>query len=155
MNFAQTAYSYRADRQVPKFDDSRPVIVFDGVCVLCNGFARFVAKRDTAQQFRFTHAQSALGQGLFRHYGLNPVAFETNLLIMDGRAYGKLEAFSQIARRLGLPWTLIGHAVRAIPDLIGDPLYNLIARNRYRLFGRYDVCAVPDASWRERMIDHP
>jgi predicted DCC family thiol-disulfide oxidoreductase YuxK len=152
MTIGTAAYTYRADPTVPKFDDSRPVIVFDGVCVLCNGFARFLAKRDTDGLFRFTHAQSALGQGLFRHYGLNPVEYETNLLIMDGRAYGKLKAFSQIARRLGLPCSLIGHAMRSIPGIIGDPLYNLIAHNRYRLFGQYDACALADASWRERMI---
>jgi predicted DCC family thiol-disulfide oxidoreductase YuxK len=154
MKIAHPAYSYRDDRQVPKFDDSRPVIVFDGVCVLCHGFARFLAKRDTAEQFRFTYAQSALGQGLFRHYGFNAIEFETNLLIADGLAYGKLAAFSQITRRLGRPWSLIGHAIRPIPARLGDPAYDLIARNRYRLFGRHDVCALPDPSWAKRMIDH-
>jgi predicted DCC family thiol-disulfide oxidoreductase YuxK len=153
MNLPHAAYSYRDDPQVPKFDDSRPVVVFDGVCVLCHGFARFLAKRDTAQVFRFTYAQSALGQGLFRHYGLNPIEFETNLLIADGLAYGKLAAFSQITRRLGLPWSLLGHAIRPIPARLGDPAYDLIARNRYRLFGRHEVCALPDPSWRERMLD--
>ena len=154
MTLGTTAYSYRADPVVPKFDDSHPVIVFDGVCELCNGFARFVARRDTAAIFRFTHAQAALGQGLYRHYGLNPTEFETSLLIMDGRAYDKLDGFSQIARRLGLPWSLLGHAMRPLPAVIGDPLYNLIAQHRYRLFGRHDVCAVPDPSWAKRMIDH-
>jgi predicted DCC family thiol-disulfide oxidoreductase YuxK len=152
MKIARPAYSYRDDRQVPDFDDSRPVIVFDGVCVLCHGFARFVAKHDTAQLFRFTYAQSPLGQGLFRHYGLNPIEFETNLLIMDGRAFGKLAAFGQITRKLGLPRSALGHAIRAIPARLGDPAYDLIAQSRYRLFGRHELCALPDPSWAERMI---
>jgi predicted DCC family thiol-disulfide oxidoreductase YuxK len=152
MKIDRPAFSYRDDPQVPTFDDSRPVVVFDGVCVLCHGFARFLAKRDTAVQFRFTYAQSRLGQGMFRHYGLNPVEFETNLLIADGLAYGKLAAFSQITRRLGLPWSAVGHALRLIPSRLGDPAYDLIAQNRYRLFGRHDVCVLPDPSWAKRMI---
>jgi predicted DCC family thiol-disulfide oxidoreductase YuxK len=153
MKIDRPAYSYRNDPQVPKFGDSRPVVVFDGVCVLCHGFARFLAKHDTAEQFRFTYAQSALGQGLFHHYGLNPVEFETNLLIADGLAYGKLAAFSLIMRRLGLPWSALGHAIRPLPAFIGNPAYDLIAQNRYRLFGRHDMCALPDPSWAKRMID--
>ena len=145
-------HSYRADARVPTFDDRQPLIVFDGVCVLCNHFAQFVAARDTAQLFRFTHAQSPLGQGLFRHYGLDPINFETNLLILDGRAYGRLQAFSQITRRLGAPWSLVGHAARVLPAFIGDPAYDTLARNRYRLFGRHEVCALPDPSWRSRLI---
>jgi predicted DCC family thiol-disulfide oxidoreductase YuxK len=152
MQPSMTAFSYRADPQVPGFNDSRPVIVFDGVCVLCHGFARFVARVDTAQRFRFTTAQSPLGRGLFHHYGLNPTDFETNLLIADGHAYGKIAAFSRIMRQLGLPWSALGHALRLIPAVIGDPAYDIVARNRYRLFGRHAVCAQPDASWAERVI---
>jgi predicted DCC family thiol-disulfide oxidoreductase YuxK len=152
MQCANPAFSYRTDVQVPAFDDTRPVIVFDGVCVLCHSFARFVARHDREQRFRFASAQSALGQGLFRHYGLNATDFETNLLVADGRATGKLSAFSLIMRQLGLPWSVLGHAVRLVPPAIGDPAYDVIARNRYRLFGRYATCAVPDASWRARVI---
>jgi predicted DCC family thiol-disulfide oxidoreductase YuxK len=145
-------HSYRDDERVPHFDDARPLIVFDGVCVLCHGFARFVARHDQARQFRFATAQSELGQALFRHYGLNPIDFETNLLIADGDAYGRLGAFGQIMRRLGGLRAWVGHAVRLVPPVVGDPAYDVIARNRYRLFGRHDTCALPDASWRDRVI---
>lgn len=146
------AYSYRADPAVPPFADDKPVIVFDGVCVLCSSFARFVARHDRARVFRFTAAQSRLGQALFRHYGLDPVDFETNLLLAEGRAYGKLQAFAGIMRRLGGPWRLLALAGK-VPPRLGDWLYDRIARNRYRLFGRTETCMMPDASWRDRVID--
>jgi predicted DCC family thiol-disulfide oxidoreductase YuxK len=155
-SLSDRAYSYRDDPDVPAFDDARPLIVFDGVCVLCHSFARFVAARDVtrdgAAEFRFTTAQSPLGQALFRHYGLDPTDFETNLLIADGRAHGKLDSFSQIMRRLGMPWPAVGQAARLLPAWLGDPAYDLIARNRYRLFGRHEVCAAPDASWAKRVL---
>jgi predicted DCC family thiol-disulfide oxidoreductase YuxK len=155
MPLDRTAYSYRDDPGVPAFADARPLIVFDGVCILCHGFARFIARVDTARLFQFTHAQSPLGQGFFRHYGLDPVTFETNLLVADGKAYGKLAAFSQIMRRLGWPWSAIGQIVRVVPAVIGNPAYDIVARNRYRLFGRHEFCAIPDASWRQRLIGDP
>lgn len=134
-------YSYRDDLSVPDFSDESPLIVFDGVCVLCNGFARFVAKRDIAKRFRFAEAQSALGGALFRHYGLDGVDYETNLLIQDGKAYGRMEAFVQIVGQLGSAWPSV-RATLALPRPARDWLYERLARNRYRIFGRYDACPV-------------
>jgi len=136
-------YSYRDDPSVPDFPDETPLIVFDGVCVLCNGFARFVAKRDPENRFRFAEAQSALGGALFRHYGLDDIDFETNLLIQDGRAYGRLEAFAHILGQLGGPWHA-AKAVLALPRPARDWLYDRIAKNRYRIFGRYETCPARD-----------
>ena len=95
---------------------------------------------------------SPLGQALYRHFGLDPVNYETNLLLADGRDFAKLEAFTGIMRRLGLPWSLV-RAADALPSLVSDRLYDAIARNRYRVFGRRDVCILPDASWRDRVIE--
>ena len=85
-------YSYRDDPQVPRFPDDKGLIVFDGVCVLCTRSAQFVLKRDAAFAFRLATAQSPLGQALFRHYGLDTETFETNLVLIDGRAYAKLDS---------------------------------------------------------------
>jgi predicted DCC family thiol-disulfide oxidoreductase YuxK len=138
---------------VPAFPDDKPLILFDGVCVLCNGFARFVAKRDGAAQFRFAQAQSELGGALFRHYGLDDIAFETNLLIAGGRAYGRLEAFVEILTMLGAPWSA-ARALLVLPRPLRDFLYARIARNRYRMFGRYETCPVAGNELvRERLID--
>ena len=136
---------------MPPFPDDMPVIVFDGVCALCSGFVRFVAARDRAGQFRFIAAQSALGQALFRHYGLDPMDYETNLLIADGRAVGRMEAFAGVMSRLGGACSA-ATVVLLLPQPARDWLYERIARNRYRLFGRYDACVKPDPSWSDRVI---
>ena len=138
-------YSYRAAPDVPAFPDDKPIIVFDGVCVLCSGFVRFVVARDPDAKFRFVSAQSPLGQALFRHYDLDTDDFETNLLIADGRAFGKLDALTGILQRLGGVWR-IATIASLLPRTLRDRLYDRIARNRYRIFGRTDSCIVPDAS---------
>ena len=145
-------YSYRGDPAVPAFPDDRPVIVFDGVCALCSGFVRFVAARDREQTFRFVAAQSALGMSLFRHYGLDPVNYETNLLIANGGVSAKMDAFCAIMTRLGGACRL-GLVLGWLPGRLSDRLYETIARNRYALFGRTEQCIRPDASWRDRVIE--
>ena len=148
----RSPYSYRADAQVPAFPDDQPLIVFDGECVLCSSFARFVAKRDPSGQFRFTAAQSNLGQALYRHYGFDPHEPETSLLIDEGRLYGKSIAFAKIVGRLSGPWRC-GWLILGLPRPIRDWAYHRIARSRYRLFGRCTACVTPDQSWRNRVIE--
>jgi predicted DCC family thiol-disulfide oxidoreductase YuxK len=145
-------YSYRADPQVPRFPDDKGLIVFDGVCVLCMGSAQFVLKRDAAFAFRLTTAQSPLGQALFRHYGLDTKTFETNLVVIDGRAYAKLDSVIEVCRRLGGTARLLT-ALRLLPRPLADWTYDRIARNRYTLFGRTDRCMIPPPEWKERFID--
>lgn len=148
---AAAPYSYRVDPAVPPFADDKALVVFDGVCVLCSRLAQVILKRDAAFAFRLTTAQSALGQALFRHYGLDTEAFETNLVLVDGRATGKLDTLGAIGMRLGGGWRLLA-LLRAIPRPVGDRLYDLIARNRYRLFGRHERCMIPEPHWRERFL---
>jgi predicted DCC family thiol-disulfide oxidoreductase YuxK len=143
--------SFADDPAVPSFPTCQPLIVFDGVCVLCSGFAHFVARRDRSGHFRFTTAQSPLGAVLVRHYGLDSVNYETNLLIAEGRSFGKLQAFAGIMGRLPAPWCAARLAA-VVPQRPGDWLYDRIARTRYRLFGRTETCGLPDASWRDRLI---
>ena len=125
---AAPPYSYRADPAVPAFPDDKVLVVFDGVCVLCSGFAKFILKRDRAFAFRMTTAQSPLGQALYRHYGLDTEEFETNLVIADGRAYAKLDSVAVAGARLG------GRVARALrccaccPDL--SPTGSTIAWRR-------------------------
>ncbi|MGE3700443.1 MAG: thiol-disulfide oxidoreductase DCC family protein [Hyphomicrobiaceae bacterium] len=144
--------SYRADPTVAAFGDDKALVVFDGVCVLCTGFARFILKRDARFAFRLTTAQSALGQALYRHYGLDPDTFESNLVLADGRAYAKLDTVAAVGTRLGGPWRALALA-RLVPRALGDRLYDLVARNRYRLFGRTESCMLPPPQWRDRFID--
>ena len=128
-----------------------PLIVFDDVCVLCSGFVQWVIRRDPCGQFRFTAAQGALGQAIYRDLGLDPVRFETNLLVVDGIAYGKLEAIIEVAMRLGGAWRAAA-LLKLLPVPLADWAYDRIARNRYALFGRRETCWQPSPEVAERVI---
>ena len=146
------AYSYRSDPAVPAFPDDKALVVFDGVCVLCSGFARCILKRDRDFAFRLATAQSPLGQALFRHYGLDNREFETNLVLADGLAYGKLDTVAVVGERLAGPWRALW-LLRLLPRFFADWLYDRVARNRYALFGRTERCMMPPSQWRDRFID--
>lgn len=137
-------YSYRDDPSVPAWDDTHGLIVYDGECVLCSHFVRFVFEHDRKAHFRFTSAQGALGQALYRHYGLDATDFETNLVIANGRLYEKLYAFAEVTRLLGRQWRLLS-GLRALPRPLADWTYDRIAKNRYAVFGRRESCLMPSA----------
>jgi predicted DCC family thiol-disulfide oxidoreductase YuxK len=144
-------YSYRTDAGVPAFADDKPVIVFDGMCVMCSRFAQIVIRRDTGRRFRLLAAQSALGAALYRHYGLDPVDYETNVLVEEGQAYFKSEASIRILERLGMPWSL-ATVGRGLPLGVRDWLYGAVARNRLRWFGVREQCFVPRPEDRDRFL---
>lgn len=128
-----------------------PLIVFDDACVLCAGFIQWVIRNDRHGRFRFTSAQGPLGQALYRDLGLDPLQFETNLLIVDRMAYGKLSGVIEIATRLGGIWRAAA-LLRVLPAFLGDWIYDRIAQNRYALFGRRDVCWTPSPDVADRVI---
>jgi predicted DCC family thiol-disulfide oxidoreductase YuxK len=136
---------------VPQFSDDRPVIVFDGYCAFCSAWARFVLRFDRRQIFRLLPAQSPLGRALYVHYGLDPENYETNIVIMDGMPWFKSEAAIRAMMALGFPWSL-ARAVRLLPLSLRDALYSIVARNRFRIMGRRDVCFAPDAKDRARFL---
>jgi len=130
----------------------RDVIVFDGVCVLCSVFYQLVLRHDRAARFFFVRAQSDLGTALYRALDLPTDDYETNLVITDGRIWRKLDAFAMVMRRLGVPWSAVS-VLRWLPRPLKDPAYHLIARNRYRLFGKAETCLMPDAAQAARFLD--
>lgn len=135
----------------PAIPTAAPLIVFDDVCVLCAGFVQWVIRHDPEARFRFTSAQGPLGQALYRDLGLDPVRFETNLLVVEGMAYGKLAGVIEIATRLGGIWRA-AVVLRALPAWLADWIYDRIARNRYALFGKRDVCWTPSPDLADRVI---
>lgn len=145
------AYSYRRDPAVPAFPDDRPIIVFDGHCSLCSGWARFVLKHDRQQRFRLLPAQADLGRALYIHYGLDPQDYETNILIADGMAWFKSEGSIRMAEQLGFPWSM-ARIFRVMPVWLRDGLYQCLARNRFRVFGRRAVCYRGEAGYEERFL---
>lgn len=146
-----TPYSYRSDPEVPDFPDANPIIIFDGVCVMCSAWARFILKQDRSGRYRLLPAQSELGTALYRHYGLDPVNYETNVLIENGMAYFKSTGTIRMFVSLGLPWSLMA-VFRVIPEGIRDQAYEFIARNRYRWFGRRESCFIPTESEKARFL---
>jgi predicted DCC family thiol-disulfide oxidoreductase YuxK len=148
----KASFSYREDQNVPDFDDSHPVMVFDGVCVLCSGGAAKLITWDKKGVFRFATAQSKLGHALLKHYGCDTVHFNTVLLISGGRGYTKSDAYLETANRLGGIWKLLT-IFRIIPKFIRDPLYDFKARNRYKWFGKTGYCVLIPEADRERFID--
>jgi predicted DCC family thiol-disulfide oxidoreductase YuxK len=145
-------YDYRADPAVPRFADDRPVIVFDGHCVLCSAFAQFILKHDHDARFRLLAAQSDLGTALYRHFGLDPVNYDTYVLLQDGNAYFRSDASLRILNGLGGGWSLLATSARIIPAPLRDSFYNVIARNRLRWFGTRAQCFLPAASQADRFL---
>lgn len=141
----------RLSAAAPTLPTASPLIVFDDVCVLCSGFVQWVIRRDPQGLFRFTAAQGRLGQALYRDLGLDPVQFETNLLVVDGVAYGKCAAVIEVAVRLGGVWRAAA-LLRLMPAALGDWVYDRIARNRYALFGRRATCWMPSPDIVNRVI---
>jgi predicted DCC family thiol-disulfide oxidoreductase YuxK len=127
------------------------VILYDGVCVFCSRWVRFVATRDTSRRFRFTAIQSAYGARLARAFGIDPDDPDTNAVIHGGVAWLKSDAALAVLGALpGWRWMRV---LRAVPKPLRDTVYSLVARNRYRIFGKYEDCFVPDAEMRARVIE--
>jgi predicted DCC family thiol-disulfide oxidoreductase YuxK len=151
MAVKRAPFEYRIDAAVPRFRDDRPIIIFDGKCVLCTGFAQFVLRTDRDARFRLLAAQSALGDALYRHFGLDPVKYETYILLDNGAAYFRSEAAIRILEGLGGAWRLASLG-RICPRPLRDRLYDLVARNRLRWFGVRQTCYVPDPSQADRFL---
>jgi predicted DCC family thiol-disulfide oxidoreductase YuxK len=146
-----TPFSYRDDPNVPPFPDERPILLYDGKCRLCSGFVRFVLRHDRHDSFRFIAAQSPLGEALYRHYKLDTLDYETNILLEQGCPWFKSESSIRVFERLGLPWSILA-AGRVLPLAWRDRLYAVIARNRLRWFGVRRVCFLLDPGQEHKFL---
>lgn len=130
--------------------DVRAVVLFDGVCTLCNSAVRWIVARDPGARFRFASLQSDAAQPLLRAAGLPEGYAESLVLIEDGRAYTASTGALRIARHLsGWRWAW---ALRRVPRPLRDGAYGLVARSRYRVFGREDACPLPTPELRARLL---
>lgn len=140
------------DRQLPPYiQPGERVVLFDGVCKLCNGWAQFLIRHDQARRFRLASVQSTGGQALLAWFDLPSDRFDTMAYIEDGRLFVRSAAVLRILAQLPSPWRLVA-LLRAIPRPLRDWCYDCIALNRYRLFGRYDRCLLPSADHARRFL---
>jgi len=128
----------------------QPVILFDGVCNLCNGTVDFLLKRDRKKQFRFASLQSETGELLKHQYGI-PEDTDSVILLKSETVFFKSGAVFEIAGMLPYPWKIAAF-LKIIPKEISDYLYDWIANNRYRWFGKGETCRIPAAEEKEFFI---
>ncbi len=144
-------FSFRGDPAVPEFDDSVPVAVMDAECAVCSWGARMIHRLDRSGDVRICPVQTPLGSALLHHYGLKPDDPSSWLFIDDGVAHVDFEAVLHAGQRFG-GWARLTALLRVFPKPVRDWLYQRLARNRYRLFGRSDMCALPDPGFQKRLI---
>ena len=128
------------------------VVLFDGVCNLCNGFVTFVIARDPRARVRFAPLSSDAAARVLREAGVSRPIPDTMVLVEDGTAYFRSDAPLRIARRLRFPWPL-AYGLIVVPRFIRDRVYDGIAARRYRWFGRRGACLIPTPDMRRRFLD--
>jgi predicted DCC family thiol-disulfide oxidoreductase YuxK len=137
---------------------SNPIILYDGVCALCNRLVQFVIKRDRRDRFRFASLQSDFATKLLHRHGVARQSLDTFYLVLDHgepgeRLMGRSDAAISLAQEIGGVWAALGVLLQLLPRRLRDWGYNAIARNRYRIFGKYDACMLPDEKYRHKFLD--
>lgn len=133
------------------------LVLYDGVCGMCNRLVRFVIERDHGHTFVFAARQSEVGRAWVARFGGDPDELSTFHVVTDYRGpapalLDRSRAALFVAARLGWPWR-IAAALRVVPAPLLDPVYGLVARHRYRVFGRHDQCQIPPPEIRDRFVD--
>jgi predicted DCC family thiol-disulfide oxidoreductase YuxK len=144
-------YSFLNDPTVPEFEHNFHLLVMDGNCTLCSRGARIISAMDRKAQFRIAPVHTPLGTALLTHYGFDPNDPDSWLYIANGQAYSSLDAIIRVAQTCSL-WGNILMPLRCLPTSWQNWLYQRMAKNRYRLFGRTDMCAIPSKSLQDRLL---
>lgn len=135
-----------------KHEGVKPILLFDGVCTMCNHLVTFVIRRDPQGKFRFASLQSVTGQRLLQQVKLPTANFNTFVLIEGNRYYTKSTAVLHLFKKLGYLWGLL-YLLMIVPRPLRDMVYHWIARNRYKWFGKKDQCMMPTPDIKERFLD--
>jgi predicted DCC family thiol-disulfide oxidoreductase YuxK len=140
-------------------DSSNPIILYDGVCGLCNRFNRFVLQRDFGDRFRFASLQSEFAAKVLRRHGVNPQDLDTVYLVLDyaqpsERLLARSDAAICVLREVGGFWAAVGGVLSLMPGWLRNWGYNMVARHRYRIFGKFGTCPLPDPKHRHKFMDN-
>jgi predicted DCC family thiol-disulfide oxidoreductase YuxK len=128
-----------------------PIILFDGVCNLCHAAVRFILAHDRDSVFRFAPLESPTGREIIGDGLADGRSVDSVILVQDGATYVRSDAVIRIFAQLGLPWRALG-VLRIVPRPLREAAYQFIAPNRYRWFGRKDICPRPDGEFRDRFL---
>lgn len=139
------------DNYPPKIEPNDKVILFDGECKLCNGWSKFIIRYDTDKRFQLCSMQSEAGLEILKWFGLPTDSFETMLVVHGNRAYTQSDAFIYVMGQLRFPWHLV-RIIKLIPRPVRNWLYDRVARNRYKIFGKLDSCMLPTAEHKNRFL---
>ncbi|MEZ4916287.1 MAG: thiol-disulfide oxidoreductase DCC family protein [Chitinophagales bacterium] len=128
------------------------VVLFDGVCNLCNSSVQFIIKHDHKQVFKFSSLQSVFGQKILQQNNLNPTDFNSFIVLINGKLYQKSTGALKVAKQLNFPINL-AYIFIIVPSFIRDGVYNFVAKNRYKWFGKRDFCMIPSPNLKNRFIE--
>jgi predicted DCC family thiol-disulfide oxidoreductase YuxK len=136
---------------------SNPIVLYDGVCGLCNRLNQFLLKRDTHDRFRFASLQSDLAASLLKRHGADSRDLDTVYVVLDynqpgERLLARSDAILHLVTQLDGIWK-VARAGRLLPKVLRDGIYELVARNRYRVFGKHDSCMLPDLKHRHKFLE--
>ena len=131
--------------------EAKPIIIFDGVCNLCNSLVNFIIQRDKCCKLRFTPSQPHAGINIRKKYGITLMDFETIVFINNSVVFTKSEAIIEVARYLDGWWKFITF-IKIFPSFLRDGLYSKIAKNRYNWFGKKEGCMVPSKDINNRFL---
>lgn len=128
-----------------------PVIFFDGFCNLCNGAVQFTIKRDHKNIFRFTSLDSKYAQEKLMPFHIDPKQGSSFVLLEDGKIYQRSTAALKVAKQLGGLWPIL-YGFIIVPSFIRDVIYNYVAKNRYKWFGKQESCWIPTPELKEKFL---
>lgn len=136
---------------------SNPIVLYDGVCGLCNRLVQFLLKRDRHDHWRFASLQSEFAAALLKRHGLDSRDLDTVYLVLDykqsnERVLARSDAIIYLLRQLGGVWS-IASLGRVLPKWVRDGIYKIIAGDRYRFFGKYESCLLPQEQHRHKFLD--
>ena len=137
---------------------TNPIVLYDGVCGLCNRLVQFLLKRDHKDLLRYASLQSDFAEIVLKRHGLNPKDLDTVCVVLNHgesneRVLTRSDAILHLGKELGGIWSIGAACGRILPHWLRDSLYRFVARNRYRVFGKYDTCMLPEPRHRAKFLD--
>ena len=137
--------------------EGHPIVLYDGVCGLCNRLVQFLLKRDKHGRLRFASLQSDFAARVLTRHGINPKDLDTLHVVInyerpEEEVLNRSDAILRAGSELGTPWRTMATIARVVPRSLRDLVYRFVARNRYRVFGKYETCMLPDPNQKHRFL---